>query len=111
VDAVGKKVAFIQQAALELGLRQLSARHGRVEAWRGPRFDVVTSRAFASLADFVKLTQHLIAPEGCWMAMKGRRPEDELGALPDHIEVFHVEHLRVPGLDAERCLVWMKQRA
>jgi 16S rRNA (guanine527-N7)-methyltransferase len=111
VDAVGKKAAFVQQVALELGLPQLSARHGRVEAWRGPLFDVVTSRAFASLEDFVKWTRHLVAAEGCWMAMKGRHPNDELAALPADIDVFHVEHLEVPGLHAERCLVWMRRRA
>ena len=69
----------------------------------------MTSRAFASLADFVSLTAHLLNPQGCWMAMKGRVPEDELGDLPAGVEVFHVEQLKVPSLEAQRCLVWMRK--
>jgi 16S rRNA (guanine527-N7)-methyltransferase len=76
----------------------------------GPPFDVITSRAFASLPDFVRLTRPLLAPAGVWMAMKGRRPDDELAALPAGIDVFHVEPLKVPGLDADRCLIWMRPR-
>ena len=110
VDTVGKKVAFIRQAAGELGLRNLHAAQARVEALPGLPFDVITSRAFASLPDFVRLTRPLLAPGGVWMAMKGRRPDDELSALPADIDVFHVEPLTVPGLDAERCLVWMRPR-
>lgn len=110
VDTVGKKVAFIRQAAGELGLRNLRAAHARVEALPDPPFDVITSRAFASLPDFVRLTRPLLVPGGVWMAMKGRRPDDELSALPAGIDVFHVEPLAVPGLDAERCLIWMRPR-
>ena len=110
VDSVGKKAAFIRQAAGELGLRNLQAVHARVEALPGPPFDVITSRAFSSLPDFVRLTRPLLAPGGVWMAMKGRRPDDELAALPADIDVFHVEPLTVPGLDAERCLIWMRPR-
>ncbi len=110
VDTVGKKAAFIRQAAGELGLRNLHAAHARVEALPGPPFDVITSRAFASLPDFVRLTRSLLAPGGVWLAMKGRRPDDELSALPADIDVFHVEPLAVPGLDAERCLIWMRLR-
>ena len=111
VDTVGKKAAFIRQVGVELGLRNLHAEHGRVEALRIAPFDIVSSRAFASLADFTRLTrQHLVAATGVWMAMKGRRPDDEIAALPDDIDVFHVEPLTVPELDAERCLVWMRPR-
>lgn len=110
VDTVGKKAAFIRQVAGELGLRNLHATHARVEALPGPPFDVITSRAFASLPDFVRLTRPLLAPGGVWMAMKGRRPEDEMCALPAAIDLFHVEPLAVPGLDAERCLIWMRPR-
>ncbi len=110
VDTVGKKAAFIRQAAGELGLRNLHAAHARVEALPGPPFDVITSRAFSSLPDFVRLTRPLLAPGGVWMAMKGRHPDDELNALPADIDVFHVELLTVPGLDAERCLIWMRPR-
>ena len=111
VDTVGKKAAFIRQVGVELGLRNLHAEHGRVEALRIAPFDIISSRAFASLADFTRLTrQHLVAATGVWMAMKGRRPDDEIAALPGDIDVFHVEPLTVPELDAERCLVWMRPR-
>jgi 16S rRNA (guanine527-N7)-methyltransferase len=110
VDAVGKKAAFVRQAAAELGLSNVHAVHARVEALDLPPFDVVTSRAFASLSDFVGLTRRLLAPTGVWVAMKGKRPDDEIAALPAGVEVFHVEPLAVPGLDAERCLVWMRAR-
>lgn len=110
VDTVGKKAAFIQQAALELSLPRLRAQHARVEKLTGRGFDLVTSRAFASLADFVRLTRHLLKQGGVWMAMKGKRPDDELSALPGDIEVFHVEQLTVPDLQAERCLVWMRPK-
>lgn len=109
VDTVGKKAAFIRQAGVELGLRNLHAEHARVEALKRPPFDLITSRAFASLADFVRLTRGLLVPDGVWAAMKGRRPQEELAALPPGIDVFHVEPLVVPGLDAERCLIWMRE--
>lgn len=108
VDTVGKKAAFIQQAALELKLPNLRAEHARVEKLAAGRFDLVTSRAFASLADFVRLTRQHLAEQGVWMAMKGKRPDDELHQLAADVEVFHVEQLAVPGLQAERCLVWMR---
>ena len=107
VDTVGKKAAFIQQAALELGLPNLRAIHSRVEAL-SLLADVVVSRAFASLADFVQISRHLLKPEGVWLAMKGQDPQDEIKALPADTEVFHVKPLPVPGLHAERCLVWMR---
>ena len=110
VDTVGKKAAFIQQAAGELGLRNLHAQHTRVEQMKAAPFAVVTSRAFASLTDFTRLThQHLMA-DGVWMAMKGKQPTDEVAGLPADVEVFHVEQLAVPGLEGERCLVWMRPK-
>jgi len=110
VDTVGKKAAFIRQCAGTLGLRNLHAHHARVEALQQPPFDLITSRAFATLADFTTLTAALLAPGGVWMAMKGKRPDDEMAALPATAEVFHVEPLQVPGLEAERCLIWMRPR-
>ena len=107
VDAVAKKAAFVQQAAGQLGLGNLAGRHARVESVHEP-FDVVASRAFASLADFVTWSRSALAEQGVWLAMKGKRPDDEIAALPAWAEVFHVEQLQVPGLDAERCLVWMR---
>lgn len=109
VDAVGKKAAFVRQVAAELGLANLRAEHTRVEAMHD-RFDVVTSRAFATLADFAVLTRARLADGGVWMAMKGRPPADEIAAVAADVDVFHVEPLVVPGLDAERCLVWMRPR-
>lgn len=108
VDTVGKKVAFVRQVAAELRLPNLHAEHARVESLRVPPVDLVVSRAFASLSDFVHLTGHLLAPGGVWMAMKGKRPDDEMAGLPAGVAVFHVEPLQVPGLDAERCLVWLR---
>lgn len=109
VDTVGKKAAFIRQVSAELRLPNLRAEHARVEDLNS-RHDIVTSRAFASLADFVALTRERLAPGGVWMAMKGKSPDEEQAVLPDDVEVFHVEPLQVPGLDAERCLVWMRVR-
>lgn len=108
VDAVAKKTAFIQQVAGTLGLPGLRSVHARVENLV-ERFDVVTSRAFATLADFTAWSVGALAEDGVWMAMKGRTPQEEIDALPATVEVFHVEQLTVPGLDAERCLVWMRQ--
>lgn len=108
VDTVGKKAAFVRQAAGELGLKNLFAEHARVEQLKAAPFDVVVSRAFASLADFTRLTRQHLAPQGVWMAMKGKSPDDEMVQLPADVAVFHVEHLTVPGLPAERCLVWMR---
>jgi len=110
VDTVGKKAAFIRQTAGELGLKNLFAEHARVEQLKAAPFDVIVSRAFASLVDFTRLTRHHLAPQGVWMAMKGKTPGDEMAALPAELEVFHVEHLTVPGLQAERCLVWIRQK-
>ena len=109
VDAVGKKVAFIRQVAGELALPNLHAEHARVETLQTAPFDVITARAFASLAAFTGLTRALLAPAGVWMAMKGKRPDDELAALPPGVSAFHVEPLTVPGLTAERCLIWLRQ--
>lgn len=111
VDTVGKKAAFVRQVAGTLRLPNLHAAHSRVEALRAPPFGLITARAFASLTDFVRLTHHLLAPAGVWLAMKGKRPHDELAALPDDIKVFHVEPVSVPLLDAERCLVWMQPKS
>ena len=109
VDAVGKKMAFVRQVAGTLPLPNLRAEHTRIEQLKQPAFDVITSRAFASLADFTRLTVPHLAPGGVWMAMKGRAPDEELAALPAEVAVFHVEPLTVPGLDAQRCLVWMRR--
>ena len=110
VDTVGKKAAFIRQAAGSLGLRNLQARHARVEQLNEAPFDLITSRAFSSLVDLTALTRQLLANGGQWVAMKGKLPTDELAALGWSSTMFHVEQLTVPGLDAERCLVWLKSQ-
>ena len=107
VDTVGKKAAFVQQAAVTLKLPNLRGLHARVENLT-EKYHIISSRAFASLVDFTNWSAHALAPQGVWMAMKGKHPADELAALSPHIQVFHVEHLTVPGLEAERCLIWMK---
>ncbi len=108
VDTVGKKAAFIKQAALALGLGNLTGLHARVETITQP-FDVICSRAFASLVDFTSWSQAALAPGGVWMALKGKHPAEELALLPPGVAVFHVEPLVVPGLDAERCIIWLKK--
>jgi 16S rRNA (guanine527-N7)-methyltransferase len=111
VDTVAKKAAFIQQASATLKLANLHGLHARVEslsAEEGAGFDVVCSRAFASLPDFTVWSRAALKPGGVWMALKGKHPADELAALPADVTVFHVEQLQVPGLDAERCIVWMR---
>lgn len=111
VDTVGKKAAFIQQAAAALKLPNLRGIHARVESLKaeeGGGFDVVCSRAFASLADFTHWSRSALKPDAVWMAMKGKHPADEIAALPASVTVFHVEQLVVPGLDAERCIVWLR---
>ncbi|MBT9489710.1 MAG: 16S rRNA (guanine(527)-N(7))-methyltransferase RsmG [Rubrivivax sp.] len=108
VDAVAKKTGFIQQVALELGLKNLHAAHARVEQLSPAAADVVVSRAFASLVDFTTWTRLHLAGQGVWLAMKGKNPADEIAALPADVQVFHVEQLQVPGLDAERCAIWLR---
>jgi 16S rRNA (guanine527-N7)-methyltransferase len=111
VDAVAKKVTFIRQAAAELGLQNVRAVHGRVEApetFGAQRFGLITSRAFASLADFTQLTRQLLTPTGVWAAMKAKLLDQEREELSDDISMFHVEQIQVPHLDAKRCLVWLR---
>ena len=108
VDTVAKKAAFIQQVAVSLKLLNLRGVHARVENLTGP-FDVVSSRAFASLADFVNWSDGALGQGGVWLAMKGKHPADEIAALPAGVDVFHVEQLSVPGLGADRCIVWLRR--
>jgi 16S rRNA (guanine527-N7)-methyltransferase len=107
VDTVAKKAAFIQQVSATLKLPNLKGLHARVESLTQP-YDVVCSRAFASLPDFVSWSRGALADHGVWLAMKGKHPEQELAALPNEVQVFHVEQLQVPGLEAERCIIWMR---
>ena len=110
VDTVAKKAAFVQQVAVSLKLPNLRGIHARVESLTDP-YQVICSRAFASLPDFVTWSRSALAEGGVWMAMKGKHPQDEMDALPADVKVFHVEPLTVPGLDVERCMVWMRPQA
>jgi 16S rRNA (guanine527-N7)-methyltransferase len=108
LDAVAKKMAFVNQVATELRLPNLKALHARVESLTD-KYDVITSRAFATLLDFVTGSRAALKPTtGVWLAMKAKDTSTEVAALPADVEVFHVEQLAVPGLDAERCIVWMR---
>ncbi|WP_233804054.1 16S rRNA (guanine(527)-N(7))-methyltransferase RsmG [Paraburkholderia sp. HP33-1] len=109
-DIVHKKTAFQAQAKAELGLANLSVVTGRVETLRPgaevpAKFDVIVSRAFAELADFVTLARHLVAEHGAIWAMKGVRPDDEIGRLPAGCHMEQIIRLNVPSLDAERHLI------
>ena len=108
LDSNSKKTSFVQQAVIELGLRNVTVCCARAEAWHpNERFDGIISRAFASLADFTQLTRHLLKVDGAWVAMKGL-PEQEIEALPPGVTVQRVVPLQVPELDAARCLVILK---
>ena len=105
IEAVEKKVNFLRQAVIELGLENTEAVHCRVEEYRPESgFGQISSRAFASIGDFIEGSRHLLAPEGQWLAMKGRLPEAELAALADNFK-YTVRPLTVPGLEASRHLI------
>jgi len=108
VDKVQKKIAFLTQAKLELGLTNVDCVHARVEAWHpASGFDLIVARAFSSLGELVRLTRHLLAPGGCWLAMKGVLPQaeqDELARVAPDLRVRAIK-LCVPRLDAERHLI------
>ena len=110
VDTVAKKAAFLNQVAVALKLDNLRSIHARVENLT-EQYDVITSRAFASLADFTAWSGGALKESGVWLAMKGQHPQVEIDALSAAVGVFHVEQLSVPGLDAERCIVWMRHAA
>ena len=107
VDTVAKKSAFINQVIVALKLTNLKSIHARVENLT-EQYDVISSRAFASLADFTSWSGKGLKDGGIWLAMKGQYPKPEIDALKPNVKVFHVEQLAVPGLDAERCIVWMR---
>ncbi len=109
IDAVQKKCAFLTQARLELKLDNVEVVHGRVEALQSPAFDVIVSRALATLAQFVGWTRHLVAADGVWLAMKGRIPGEEIARLPADVHATVVE-LNVPGLSEQRHVVEMRLR-
>ncbi|QIB67614.1 16S rRNA (guanine(527)-N(7))-methyltransferase RsmG [Kineobactrum salinum] len=111
LDSNGKKTRFLFQVKMELGLANITVCQARVETLATSRqYDVIVSRAFASLAAMVAGTRHLLAPGGCFLAMKGAWPQDELAAIEDQCVVLGVESLTVPGLDEQRHLVRLALR-
>ncbi len=108
VDKVEKKIAFQRQVKSVLGLDNLRPEHGRIEGLRVPAFDMITSRAFASLADFCNSSKHLLAPNGTFVAMKGQASTDEADQLDHDFKNVSRQSLRIPGLESvERHLVWI----
>jgi 16S rRNA (guanine527-N7)-methyltransferase len=106
IEATGKKARFVAQTIERLGLRNVQVVNARAENYRPfELFDTVAARALASLADFVAYAGHLCAPEGRLLAMKGKRPDDEISALPKPFSVLAVHRLKVPGLPDDRHLV------
>jgi 16S rRNA (guanine527-N7)-methyltransferase len=107
IDSNSKKTRFVQQAVLELQLKNVEVVHGRVELFKPQLlFSTVISRAFASMGDIVQLTRHLLLDEGLLLAMKGQIPEQELASLS--LE-YRVIPLVVPGIVAERCLICLEK--
>jgi 16S rRNA (guanine527-N7)-methyltransferase len=106
VEATGKKARFVEQTALRLGCDNVHVEHARAESYRPfELFDTVAARALSSLADFAAYAGHLCAPGGRLLAMKGKRPDEEISAMPKSFRVLAVHRLKVPGLDDERHLV------
>jgi 16S rRNA (guanine527-N7)-methyltransferase len=106
VEATGKKARFVERTALRLGCDNVQVEHARAENYRPfELFDTVVARALSSLADFAAYAGHLCAPDGLLLAMKGKRPDEEISAMPKSFRVLAVHRLKVPGLDDERHLV------
>ncbi len=106
IEATGKKARFVEQTAERIGCRNVSIVNSRAETYRPfELFDTVVARALSSLADFVAYAGHLCTPGGRLLAMKGKRPDEEISALPRSFRVLAVHRLKVPGLTDERHLV------
>lgn len=106
VEATGKKARFVEQTVRSLGVGNVQVEHARAENYRPSElFDTVVARALSSLADFAACAGHLCAPGGRLLAMKGKRPDEEVAGLPKSFRVLAVHRLKVPGLDEERHLV------
>ncbi len=106
LDSNGKKTRFLFQARTALGLDNVTTVNDRVEAYHPPRpFDMIVSRAFASLADMIHWCQHLRAEQGCFLAMKGQYPQDEIAAIADKFRVVASDAISVPGVEGERHLL------
>ena len=110
LDGNGKKARFLRHAVRALGLSNVEVAEARVEAWHAPQpFDRIISRAFAALADFITLSEHLLAADGRWLAMKGKVAPAELEALPEGLVIEAIHPLEVPGLHEARSLVVVRR--
>ena len=106
VEATGKKARFVERTAQTLGCDNVQVVHSRAETYRPfELFDTVVARALSSLADFAAYAGHLCAPGGRLLAMKGKRPDEEISALPRSFRMLAVHRLKLPGMDDERHLV------
>lgn len=105
IDSSLKRIAFIREAKRELALTNITAIHSRVEDFKGESFAVITSRAFSSLGTMLQQTQHLLADGGCWFAMKGVVPTEEINEIGSAFKIQKTNKLLVPGLDAERHII------
>ena len=111
VDSAGKKIRFLHQVVLELGLKNVKLANQRVESIQPDEpFDVVTSRAFASLNDMTRLTQHLLSESGIFLAMKGISPVQEIAEIEQDFDVLEQVSLDTPEIDGQRCLITLKKR-
>ena len=111
IDTVSKKTAFLTQAKTELGLKNVTVYTGRVEALAvTAKFDVITSRAFSELCNFINWSGHLLAEGGQFIAMKGVAPDQEIERMPEGWQVQSLQPLSVPGMDAERHLVFIQRQ-
>lgn len=109
IDTVQKKTAFLNQVKAELSLQNVLVHTGRVEHLSVEQpFDVITSRAFAGLGEMVEWSKHLLASGGQFIAMKGLVPDDEIADLPSDWTVTEIRAVKVPGLSAERHLIFVK---
>ena len=107
IDSHSKKTAFLQQAVIELGLNNVQVITDRVENVKEFQYDIIVSRAFAELGDFVRLSSHLLSNQGVWLAMKGVYPYEEIDRLPENIMVKQVLEVKVPFIDGSRHIVEM----
>lgn len=110
LDSSSKKCSFIQQATIELNIKNIQITCARVQDYKKvKKFDGIISRAFTKLNKFVVLTHHLLLPGGVWVAMKGLSPDQELEQLPTGIMLKRIISLQVPGMNSERCLVILEE--
>jgi 16S rRNA (guanine527-N7)-methyltransferase len=109
IDSNSKKTSFVQQVIIELNLKNVVVRCERIEDWESEeKFDGIISRAFTETGRFITLTRHLLKKEGRWVAMKGN-PDEELQRIQNDISVEQIINLKVPKLDAARCLVILRE--